>query len=74
MKSRIFELLSTSEDRVEHSQKAFNAARITLTNARTYGTEIHAAAALQAFRDAAEVYATSLRTHANIVTDFAAEA
>lgn len=71
--SRIAEFISTSEDNVDRSRKRFDAARTTVTNAEIYGTEIHAAEARRAFKDAAEVYADALRTHAALVTDYAKE-
>lgn len=71
--SRMAELLSTSEDRIKHAQKAFDAAIMTLSNAKTFGTEAHAQAAGRALVEAAESYAAALRTHAMIVVDYAAE-
>jgi hypothetical protein len=71
--ARILTIFSTSEDQVERTRKSFETARTTLANARTYGTEIHAAAARQAFLDASSVYADALRAHAHIVKDYAAE-
>jgi len=70
---RFAELFSTSEDRVDDARKRFEEARTTLANARTYGTQAHADAAAQAFRDAAESYASTLRTHARLVVDYAEE-
>lgn len=70
--NQIAELFSTSEENVEHTRKAFEVARTTLNNARTYGTPIHATAAKQAFVEAAEIYGAAMRTHANIVRDYAA--
>ena len=43
--SRIAELFSMSQDRIEEARRTFDAALTALTNARTYGTEAHAAAA-----------------------------
>jgi hypothetical protein len=71
--SRMSDLFVTSEERVKHAQKTFDAARTTLTNAQTFGTEAHAQAAGQALVEAARSYADALRTHAMIVVDYAAE-
>ena len=71
--SRMHELFATSEDRIKHARKAFDAARTTLTNAQTFGTEVHAQAAGRALVEAAAIYADALRTHAMIVVDYAAE-
>jgi len=71
--SRLAELLSTSEERIKHAQKAFDAALMTLTNAQTFGSEAHAQAAGSAFVEAAESYAGAMRTHAMLVVDYAAE-
>ena len=71
--SRMSELFTTSEERVKLSRKAFEAARTTLTNAETFGTEGHTQAAKRALVEAAESYANALRTHAMIVVDYAAE-
>ena len=71
--SRIAELFSTSEDRVNDARRAFEIARTTVANARTYGTEAHVAAARQLYQEAAESYATALRTHARLVVDYARE-
>jgi hypothetical protein len=70
--TRIIELFATSETRVERARKAFDAARTTMTNARTYGTATHAAAASQALIEAAEIYAGVMQTHAHVVMDYAA--
>jgi len=71
--SRFAELLSTSEDNVNAARKRYEEARFTLTNAQTFGTELVAAAAAQAFVEASEYYATALRGHAHIVVDYAKE-
>ena len=71
--SRMSELFATSEDRVKHARKTFDAARTTLTNAQTFGTEVHTQAASRALAEAAESYSDALRTHAMIVRDYAAE-
>ena len=71
--SRIAGLFATSEERVRDARRAFDVARTTLTNARTYGTEAHAKAAGKLFVEAAENYADSMRTHAHLVVDYAAE-
>lgn len=71
--SRLSELLETSEERIKSAHTAFTAANMTLTNARTFGTEANAQAASRALIEAAEIYAAVLRTHARIVVDYAAE-
>lgn len=71
--SRISELFETSKDRIAHARAAFDAANMTLTNARTFGTEANAQAASRALVERAEIYAGALRTHAMIVVDYAAE-
>lgn len=71
--SRMTDLFATSEDNLERSREEFDAARTTLTNARTFGGEDHALAAASAFTDAASSYAKALRTHASVVVDYAAE-
>lgn len=71
--SRMSELLSTSEDRLERASQEFHAARTTLANAETFGTEAHAKAADQALVEAARSYASAMRTHAMVVVDYAAE-
>src|SRR5271167_1576392 len=70
--SRIAEMFSTSEDRVEGTRKTFDASLTTLTNARAYGTETHVAAA-RVLTEASEVYADALQTHAHLVVDYATE-
>jgi len=70
---RIAGLFATSEEGVEAAQRAFDIARTTLTNARTYGNEAHATAAGKLFMEAAESYANAMRTHARLVVDYATE-
>jgi hypothetical protein len=71
--SRIYELLATSEERVESTHKAFNVARTTLTNARTYGTEVHVQAADRALTEAVRIYADALCTRARIIEGYITE-
>ena len=71
--SQIAGFFATSEERVDDARKAFEVARTSLANARAYGTEAHAAAASQAFVDAADSYADAMRTHARLVVDYAKE-
>ena len=66
-------MFSMSQDRLEEARRTFDAALTTLTNARAYGTEAHAAAAAHALTDAAEIYADALRRHTSLVIDYAAE-
>jgi hypothetical protein len=71
--SRIAGFYATSNERIEEAQRRFEEARMTLTNAQTFGTEAHGTAAGKAFVDAAENYANALRTHARLVVEYAAE-
>jgi hypothetical protein len=72
-KSRIVELFATSEERVDQARRRFESAQTSLTNARAYGTEVHAIAAAQALMNVAESYADALRTHTHLVIDYAEE-
>ena len=71
--SRMAEFFEMSEESLRHARARFHAARTTLTDAETFGTEVHAQAASRAMAEAAEVYANALRDHAGIVVDYTAE-
>ena len=71
--SRIAGLFATSEDRVNDARRAFEIARTTVNNARTYGTEAHVTEARQVYVEAARSYAEALRVHARLVVDYAGE-
>jgi hypothetical protein len=65
--------VTTSGERIDHARKAFKVSLTTLTDAETYGTAVHAAAAARAFMEAAEIYSSALQEHARIVADYAAD-
>jgi hypothetical protein len=71
--SRLAGFYSMAEERVAAARKAFEKAHTTLSNARTYGTEAHVAAAASVLTEAAENYAEALRTCAHVVIDYAGE-
>jgi hypothetical protein len=65
------ELYATSEERVDQARRAFDDAKITLANARTFGTSDHVRLAIGRLEDTAAAYAASMGTHAKLAIDAA---